>query len=117
VTDVTASKQLQQWYLAQCDRDWEHNSGIEIGTLDNPGWQVRVNVSGTNLEGREFNRVKVERSDADWIQAWVDEKTWHAACGPLTLTTPLASSSHGWEATELHQGLGRKGVPVFRNVP
>ncbi len=77
--------QLQQWYLAQCDGDWEHDSGIEIGTLDNPGWRVRVNVSGTNVEGREFSRVNVERSDADWIQAWVEDGGWHAACGPLNL--------------------------------
>jgi hypothetical protein len=25
---------LMRWYLAQCDNDWEHGYGIEIGTLD-----------------------------------------------------------------------------------
>jgi Immunity protein 53 len=88
VSGVTAIEQLQQWYLAQCDGDWEHDSGIEIGTLDNPGWQVRVNLSGTNLEDREFKRLKVERSDAD-CQAWVEENNWHAACGPLNLDETL----------------------------
>jgi hypothetical protein len=29
---------LMQWYLAQCNQDWEHEFGITIATLDNPGW-------------------------------------------------------------------------------
>jgi hypothetical protein len=85
VSHSAAITQLQQWYLAQCDGDWEHDSGIEIGTLDNPGWQVKVNVSGTDLDGREFERIKVERSENDWLQAWLDGGNWHAACGPLNL--------------------------------
>ena len=87
---MTAIKQLQEWYLAQCDGDWEHDFGIQIDTLDNPGWQIRVDTSGTNVEGREFDRVQIERSAADWIQGWVEENTWHAACGPLNLDEVLA---------------------------
>jgi ribosomal protein L37E len=32
---------LSDWYAAQCDGDWEHEFGIHIGTLDNPGWSVK----------------------------------------------------------------------------
>ena len=81
--------QLQQWYLAQCDGEWEHDSGIDIGTLDNPGWRVRVNLVGTNLQGRGFDRVTLERSETDWIRAWVEEGSWQAACGPLNLDEAL----------------------------
>lgn len=28
---------LQQWYLQQCNEDWEHSWGVRIATLDNPG--------------------------------------------------------------------------------
>jgi len=28
---------LMNWYVAQCDGDWEHRFGFEIGTLENPG--------------------------------------------------------------------------------
>ena len=31
---------LQRWYVAQCDGEWEHAYGVEIGTLDNPGWSI-----------------------------------------------------------------------------
>ena len=44
-----------------------------------------MNVSGTDLDGREFDRIKVERSENDWLQAWLDGGNWHAACGPLNL--------------------------------
>ncbi len=86
---VPAINQLQQWYLAQCNGEWEHQSGIEIETIDNPGWQVRVNVFGTDLDGRVFGRVKMERSETDWVQAWVEQNEWHAACGPLNLEEAL----------------------------
>jgi hypothetical protein len=98
VSGVTPINRLQQWYLAQCDGDWEHQSGIEIGTLDNPGWQVRVNLQGTNLDGRKFDRVKVERSENDWVQAWVEVNTWHAACGPLNLDEALGTFNAWVEA-------------------
>lgn len=100
MSGVTPINQLQQWYLAQCDGDWEHDSGIEIGTLDNPGWRARVNMQGASLDGRKFDRVKVERSDNDWIQAWVEENTWHAACGPLNLDEALGIFGRGRKSTE-----------------
>jgi hypothetical protein len=29
---------LQAWYAEQCDGDWEHQFGVSVETLDNPGW-------------------------------------------------------------------------------
>jgi hypothetical protein len=43
---------LQGWYAEQCDGDWEHDESVSIGTLDNPGWRLRVNLAGTAAEGR-----------------------------------------------------------------
>ncbi len=28
---------VQRWYLDQCDGEWEHEWGVKIDTLDNPG--------------------------------------------------------------------------------
>jgi hypothetical protein len=38
---------LQNWYLAKCDGDWEHEFGISIETLDNSGWMVTIDLSNT----------------------------------------------------------------------
>jgi len=35
-------RELQDWYLSQCDGDWEHQNGINIVSLDNPGWTVDI---------------------------------------------------------------------------
>ena len=37
---------LQEWYVAQCDGDWEHSYGVKIDTLDNPGWSLKVDLVG-----------------------------------------------------------------------
>jgi hypothetical protein len=50
-------EELQQWYESQCDGDWEHDFGMRIGTLDNPGWSVEINVVDTPLDGRDFAPV------------------------------------------------------------
>ncbi len=38
---------LQTWYQAQCDNDWEHQYGVKIDSLDNPGWMVSIDLFGT----------------------------------------------------------------------
>ncbi len=47
---------LSQWYLSQCDSDWEHSLGVKIDTLDNSGWTLK-NLTDTPLQGLPFERV------------------------------------------------------------
>ena len=39
---------LQDWYNARCDGDREHRYGI--GTTDNPGWRLSIDLEGTALQ-------------------------------------------------------------------
>lgn len=50
-------QELQNWYQAQCNEDWEHQYGVTIDTLDNPGWQVKIDLKGTDLEGKPFDKI------------------------------------------------------------
>ena len=59
---------LQQWYADQCDGDWELSFGIQIQTLDNPGWLVTVDLAETDWWEIRLDRVRVERSEYDWVQ-------------------------------------------------
>ena len=81
---------LQNWYAAQCNEDWEHEWGVKIATLDNPGWTVTIDLEETDLEHHEYPRQDVNRSPHDWVWAWTSEKTFHARCGPGNLTEALA---------------------------
>lgn len=81
---------IQAWYVQQCNGDWEHGYGIRIDTLDNPGWSVRINLEDTSEEDRVWpERHSVHRSDDDWVEAWVQDKEFNAACGPLNLAEAL----------------------------
>ena len=46
---MTTLARLQRWYASQCDGDWEHHSDVEIGTLDNPGWSVDIDLADAAL--------------------------------------------------------------------
>jgi hypothetical protein len=77
--------ELQAWYLSNCDGYWEHECGVQIETLDNPGWSVQINLLETELAGKSFDRLDIERSDDDWLTSWVEENTFNGACGPENL--------------------------------
>jgi hypothetical protein len=76
---------LQNWYLQRCNGEWEHGQGIKLSTLDNPGWRLTINLRETNLEGRAFPRVKIERTENVSITCWVQGEMFQGAGGPLNL--------------------------------
>ena len=79
-------ERLQRWYLAQCDGEWEHSYGVEIGTLDNPGWILKIDLKDAP---RPFDRLETHRTEDDWVVCWLEEASFHAACGPLNLEEAL----------------------------
>jgi hypothetical protein len=83
--------ELQKWYVSQCDGDWEHTYGLAIGTLDNPGWSLKVDLAGTALEGKPFagfsygvGKDAVNSGD-DWIDCKVKDNRFLAFGGPQKL--------------------------------
>ena len=85
---------LMQWYLAECNSDWEHSCGVKIDTLDNPGWTLKIDLRETDLQGRSFKRVERGEPASDleewralgsWLVADVKGDSFEAACGPLDL--------------------------------
>lgn len=77
---------LMNWFVSHCDDEWEHGYGITIETLDNPGWRLSVDLSGTDLEGRQMARLERDiESDVSWSCCWVADKKFEAACGPRDL--------------------------------
>ena len=82
---------LQRWYGSYCDGDWEHTYGITIGTIDNPGWTLSVNIEDTDLEEAVYESVTVERSPEDWYQCFVREKIFEGAGGAGNLTDLIST--------------------------
>jgi len=82
---VNTIDEIQKWYHSQCDGVWEHGECIEIGTLDNPGWRVRISLHDTELKTKNFLAVEHLEPELDWIRCWVEEGTFNGAGGPHKL--------------------------------
>ena len=80
---------VQSWYLSQCDSVWEQQHGVKVETLDNPGWQVAIDLAGTRWAGRPFEPQQTDASEHDWCRCWVDGAVFHAAAGPCNLDQAL----------------------------
>jgi hypothetical protein len=86
--DVLAA--FQDWFVATCDGEWEHDAGVSIGSLDNLGSRVRVSLRDTANAGRGFERQETHRDEYDWIVYWVENDEFNAACGPRNLGEALS---------------------------
>jgi len=82
---------LQAWFVAHCDGNWEQEYGVTIGTIEDPGWELRVDVVGTRLAGSDLARQRLARAPDDWIETWCDGYTFYAAGGPNSLDELVAS--------------------------
>lgn len=80
---------IQNWYIKQCNGDWEHRYGIRIETLDNPGWALQISLLGTDLENCSFSRIEIEREEDNWINCWVQKNEFFAVGGPNNLEEML----------------------------
>lgn len=91
---------ILMWYSIHCNDEWEHQFGISINTLDNPGWVCRIDLIGTVLENASFDCVLDGETDENydamgnalgpWMNCRVnEEKQFEITCGPLDLLRGL----------------------------
>ena len=83
-------QELQKWYLSQCDGTWEHSFGVKIDTLDNPGWSLKVDIRGTNLVARPFEKLERLGHPENWVQCQVTEERFEGHGGPFMLEEILS---------------------------
>ena len=81
---------LQDWYISNCDGDWEHSYGFKLDTLDNPGWTITVDLDETHQEDWEFKEFKISpESDDQWLFISKEGNKLNCSCGPTELETML----------------------------
>ena len=78
---------LNQWYIDQCDGDWEHGYGIKIETLDNPGWSLAIDIEYLPIGVAEpIPWILVEHSENDWYGFKVEDGKFYASGDPTKLS-------------------------------
>ena len=73
---------LNEWYKSNCNGNWEHCYGIKIETLDNPGWWVSIELNGTELENKNFEKIAITKSDEDWLFCRVEDNVFNSSGDP-----------------------------------
>src|SRR5579885_2459995 len=76
---------LQNWYAAQCNGDWEHQYGVKIDTLDNPGWLVKIDLIGMPLANQQLQRIEREDDKLTWLNCRIENESFIGAGGPFSL--------------------------------
>lgn len=81
---------LQDWYISNCDGDWEHTYGFKLETLDNPGWTITVDLNETHQENQAFTEHSINpEHETEWLFLSRDGSRLTGACGPTELETML----------------------------
>jgi hypothetical protein len=79
---MTTLEKIQNWYKSQCNEDWEHSFGVNITSLDNPGWLIEIDLKDTEVEGKEFTVIENLAHKTDWIHCSVENNKFKGAGGP-----------------------------------
>jgi len=90
-------KWLENWYAEKCNGDWEHLEGIRIGTLDNPGWYVKINLEELDLPNSPLDDVDREIDSDDWVVCRVRDNAFEGFGGLYNLETILGIFRAWWE--------------------
>ena len=79
-------KWIEDWYLSMCNGDWEHDFGISIKTLDNPGWEITIDLTDTGIKIDEEDWKLFEKNDQDWYGYKISKDVFNAAGDPTKLS-------------------------------
>ncbi|MBY5311967.1 rhodanese-related sulfurtransferase [Rhizobium leguminosarum] len=82
---------LCAWFERQCVDEWYEDRGVKIDTMDNPGWSMKVDLKGTALQDKDFQEIRVERSDRDWFVARRNDQVFEAFGGSISLNEMIES--------------------------
>ena len=95
---------IQHWYASHCDGDWEHDYGIRIYNVDNPGWSVVVDLIGTNLECQYDQEWQLfEKSETNWYGYAIKDNRFKASGDPSKLEFLLEQFKELVEAAEAEE--------------
>lgn len=76
---------LEAWYQSQCDGAWEHNHGIQLESLRQPGWRLTIRLAGTSAENASPQRMNFDTSGGEWIDCTISPERFEGAGDPRRL--------------------------------
>lgn len=77
---------IQNWFKDNCNGDWEKGEVIQITNIDNPGWEVEIDVSNTSLAMLEIPWILNENKKQDWYGVKIENQKFTASGDARKLT-------------------------------
>jgi tRNA(adenine34) deaminase len=99
---------LEAWYQSQCDGAWEHNHGIQLESLRQPGWRLTIRLAGTSAENASPQRMNFDSSGGEWIDCTISPERFEGAGDPRRLEQIIGVFRRWVEAPE---------EPVLEHAP
>ncbi|CCG52179.1 Protein of unknown function [Flavobacterium indicum GPTSA100-9 = DSM 17447] len=78
-------KWFEEWFYNQCNEDWEHGYGIKIETIDNPGWEITIDLENTKINLEKIDWILIGDYENSWVGYKIEEKKFNGACSPKNL--------------------------------
>lgn len=87
-------REIQKWFQDHCDGKWEQSNRITITSCDNPGWWVKIDIRGTALESKSFNRIRTGDFSQNipqppWIDCYIEKGIFNGAGDVMQLSIIL----------------------------
>lgn len=93
---------ITNWWRSQCDGNWEHEYGMSIGTMDDPGWIVHVDFSFTNIVNLKRGILSEFKGDkCNWYKCEI--------VGGTSATSHLHSPPQIEDHQFMFRGMGGEG--------
>lgn len=70
---------IQHWFEDNCDGKWERGQGIQITTLENPGWEVEIDISNTSIANLKMEWILNELGPHDWYGVKIEDQKFSAS--------------------------------------
>jgi hypothetical protein len=71
---------LQEWYADHSRGREVEGNGILIQTLEKPEWLIKINLSFSFLNSKQFEDITIQRSIHDWLICKVQDNYFHGNC-------------------------------------
>lgn len=69
---------LAKYYILSICENQKCLSSVSINTLDNPGWCVEIDLSGSKLANSKFDEFQNDNGDDDWIHCRIEKNVFKA---------------------------------------
>jgi len=109
-------QRIQNWYKLNCNGDWEHSWGLKIGTLDNPGWEVKIDLEDTALENANFQK-EFNNTEDDWYVIKTENKKFVAFGDPDKLEIILQIFLEEFLPSQISKEFSYEIYAQLKNLP